>query len=282
MCDDKSGYDHIKLHPTSRTYFGFQWGGWFFLSKCIPFGWKSSTYIYHTTGLVASHRLRSWKIPSSLYIDDQHNGQLSFPGVNSPSAYQTLASGDEANFVTSLGRSRPLLLRISSSHAIHGVARATSCISSARTESKLNKITKEQLRAHITPKQAVPLFLSKLLLLARFMNRKIAERSVNPSGLFVLVRDRAFFKALFFSGDCGSDLGMVRTGEILRFPQGDGLLFNHVWGKTLWDGASNVFGIRRHPNPELCPVKAIETYVAVASELRVSVTNGYLFRPTNL
>lgn len=74
---------------------------------------------------------------------------------------------------------------------------------------------------------------------------------------------------------------MVRTEEILRFPQDDGLLFNHVWGKTLRDGASNVFGIRRHLNPELCPVKAIETYVAVASELRVSVTNGYLFRPTD-
>lgn len=67
----------------------------------------------------------------------------------------------------------------------------------------------------------------------------------------------------------------------MRFPQDDGLLFNHVWGKTLRDGASNVFGIRRHLNPELCPVKAIETYVAVASELRVSVTNGYLFRPTD-
>ena len=33
-----------------------------------------------------------------------------------------------------------LLLRISSAHAIHDVARATSCISSARTESKLHKI----------------------------------------------------------------------------------------------------------------------------------------------
>ena len=31
----------------------------------------------------------------------------------------------------------------------------------------------------------------------------------------------------------------------------------------------------------MCPVKAIETYVAVASELRVSVTNCYSFRPTN-
>lgn len=113
------------------------------------------------------------------------------------------------------------------------------------------------------------------------MQSGLSTHPVYPSGLFVLPRDQAFFKALFFSGDRGSDLGMVRTEEILRFPQDDGLLFNHVWGKTLRDGASNVFGIRRHLNPELCPVKAIETYVAVASELRVSVTNGYLFRPTD-
>ena len=39
------------------------------MSECIPFGWKSSAYIYHTTGLVASHRLRSWNIRSSLYIE---------------------------------------------------------------------------------------------------------------------------------------------------------------------------------------------------------------------
>ena len=103
VCEDKSGYDHIKHHPTSRTYFGFQWGGWFFVSECIPFGCKSSAYIYHTTGLVASHRLRAWNIPSSFYIDDRHNGQLSFPDVNFLSAYQTLASGDEVNFALALG-----------------------------------------------------------------------------------------------------------------------------------------------------------------------------------
>lgn len=141
---------------------------------------------------------------------------------------------------------------------------------SLEEQTYLKASTEEQLRAHITPKQAVPLFLSKLSLLARYMSRKIAELSVKPSGLFVLARDQAFFKALFFSGDRGLDLGMVRTEEILRFLQDDGLLFNHVWGKTLRDGASNVFGIRRHPNPEMCPLKAIETYVAVASELQFS------------
>ena len=113
----------------------------------------------------------------------------------------------------------------------------------------LKATTEEQLQASITPKQAVPLFLPKLLLLARFLNRKIAAHSINPSGLFILARDQAFFKTLFFSGDRGSDLGMVKTEKILRFPLDDGLLFNHVWGKTLGDGASNVFGIRRHLNP---------------------------------
>ena len=122
--------------------------------------------------------------------------------------------------------------------------------------------TEEPLQARIAPKQAVPLFLPKLLLLARFLNRKIVAHSINPSGLFILARDQAFFKTIFFSGDRGSDLGMVKTEEILCFPQDDGLLFNHVWGKTLRDGASNVSGIRRHLNPELCSVKAIETYVA--------------------
>ena len=93
---------------------------------------------------------------------------------------------------------------------------------SLEVQKYLKASTEEQLRAHITPKQEVPLFLTKLLLLARYMNRKIAERSVNPSGLFVLGRDQAFFKALFFSGDRGSDLGTVRKGEIVRFPQNVG------------------------------------------------------------
>lgn len=113
------------------------------------------------------------------------------------------------------------------------------------------------------------------------MGRKISERPLNPSTIFILARDQAFFKTLFFSGDRGADLGLVRTEQILRFPKDDGLLFNHVWGKTLRDGSSNVFGIRRHPNPEVCPVKAIETYIAIATELRISLNNGYLFRPTN-
>ena len=91
VCDDKSGYDHIMLSESSRTYFGFQWGGWLFVSTCIPFGWKLSAYIYHSIGSLVSHFLRTQNIPCSLYIDDRHIGQLHFPSGSSPSAYRSLS-----------------------------------------------------------------------------------------------------------------------------------------------------------------------------------------------
>lgn len=64
----------------------------------------------------------------------------------------------------------------------------------------LKTVTAEQLQARVTPKQATPLFLGKLLLLSRHLDRKMAAPGISPSSLFVLARDQAFFKSLFFCG----------------------------------------------------------------------------------
>lgn len=74
--DDKSGYDHIRLHPRSSTFFGFQWEGWYFTYASLPFGWKASAFIYNTVGMTATHFIRSHGVPCSQYIDDRHVGQL--------------------------------------------------------------------------------------------------------------------------------------------------------------------------------------------------------------
>ena len=74
--DDKSGYDHISLKEDSKTFFGLCWQGWIFVYNTLPFGWSPSAYIYHTTGLGASHFIRSQGVPLSQYIDDRHIGQL--------------------------------------------------------------------------------------------------------------------------------------------------------------------------------------------------------------
>lgn len=145
----------------------------------------------------------------------------------------------------------------------------------------LRIITAEQLQARITPKQATPFFVDKLVALAQHLDRSLQSPTLTPTQRYILARDQAYFKAVFFSGDRPGDMGQVKVPEILRFPNDDGFLFNHVWGKTLRDGDSNVFGIRRNLNTTICPVRGIETYMEISSQLRVNLTTGFLFRPTN-
>ena len=145
----------------------------------------------------------------------------------------------------------------------------------------LKQVTAEQLQAHVTPKQATPIFPDKLLLLSRHLEKRLLLPNLSPSEMSVAARDQAFFKCLFYSGDRAGDLDLVKTPEIARFPEDSGLLFNHVWGKTLRDGSSNLFGMRRHPNPALCPIRAVEMYVAVSREIGIDLSRGYLFRPTD-
>ena len=54
ICDDKSGYDRVPHSPYPRepNVFWFSVGEWYFTSNTIPFGWKTSAYIYHSCGLV--------------------------------------------------------------------------------------------------------------------------------------------------------------------------------------------------------------------------------------
>lgn len=148
-----------------------------------------------------------------------------------------------------------------------------------RVKAYLKQVTAEQLQARVTPKQATPLFPDKLLSLSRHLDQRLVLPHLSPTEIFIIARDQAYFKCLFYSGDRAGDLGQVKTAEIARFPDDNGFLFNHIWGKTLRNGATNLFGMRRHPNPSLCPVTAVETYMAVCREIGIDLTKGYLFRP---
>ena len=151
---------------------------------------------------------------------------------------------------------------------------------SAEVKAYLKAFTSEQLQAAVTPKQATPLFLIKIVPLSRLIQGKMLLPGITASQLFVYARDAAFFKTLFFSGERANDLTLVKAQEIMWLPQNDGLLFNHVWGKSLRHGSANLFGIRRHSDSSLCPVKAIELYIAISSTLPLDLF-GFLFRPLN-
>ena len=55
--DDKSGYQHVRLHLLSETYLGLEWENLFFVSRTLPFVWKASAFIYQNLELVRSHTL---------------------------------------------------------------------------------------------------------------------------------------------------------------------------------------------------------------------------------
>ena len=138
-------------------------------------------------------------------------------------------------------------------------------------------LTAEQLQARVTPKQATPFFLDKLTQLAQHLDHALAAPDTSLIQQFLLARDQAYFKAVFFSGDRPGDMGQVQVPEILRFPNDDGFLFNHVWGKTLRDGDSNVFGIRRNPHTTVCAVAGIERYMETARKLNIDLTTIICF-----
>lgn len=75
-------------------------------------------------------------------------------------------------------------------------------------------------------------------------------------------------------------MGQVKVPEILRFPNDDGFLFNHIWGKTIRDGDLNVFGVRRNAQVEICPIRGIERYLGLARDMGVDFSRGNLFCAT--
>ena len=96
VVDDKPGYDHILLDDDSQTFFGIQWGGWYFQYNTLPFGWKISPYVCHNTELMVSNFFLSLGVPCLLYIDDRHNGQLQVQ--LDQGEYAALPTEDQLNF----------------------------------------------------------------------------------------------------------------------------------------------------------------------------------------
>ena len=139
----------------------------------------------------------------------------------------------------------------------------------------------KQLESRVLPSQADLFFISDLATVAAHIGSRINKHDLSSSQLFVLTRDQAFFKTLFFARDRAGDLGRVKTQELLYFPCKEGLLFNHVLTKTLRDGSANLFSLKRYTKDlSLCPVMAIEVYISVSELLGMSLRQGYLFCPT--
>ena len=93
----------------------------------------------------------------------------------------------------------------------------------------LADVREEQLKARVVPRQVDAIFQGDLVILARHIRFKMLHcATLTPSQTYIFARDQAMFEALFFAGDRAADLLSSKTGDILRFPDDSGLLFNHL------------------------------------------------------
>ena len=137
----------------------------------------------------------------------------------------------------------------------------------------------EQSIGHVISKQAKPLFLSKLIAISMYIDRHMQSSDSNNIRKFILARDQAIFKLMFFGGDRAHDVGLMLTQEIRELPNKTGYVIRHTMGKTHRVNKPNVFSLFRNPDDIICPVKGVEQYFDTARHLDINLDTGFLFRP---
>ena len=111
----------------------------------------------------------------------------------------------------------------------------------------LKLIREEQARAHVIPKQARPIFLSKIKTISAFIDRELGKTDLSLRDRCILYRDQAWLKLQFFAGDRAGDLSVVVSQEVKMLDDDSGFVFQHTFGKTLRGdkGKNNSFVIKR-------------------------------------
>ncbi|XP_063398770.1 uncharacterized protein LOC134683414 isoform X2 [Mytilus trossulus] len=102
--DDKSGFDNVRLSEESFNLVGFQGGGYYYRCKTLPFGFKLSSYIYHTLNMQPTSYIRKhFSIPIFLYIDDRLVEEVRSEGIEPGIPSALLANYIVCEILTRLG-----------------------------------------------------------------------------------------------------------------------------------------------------------------------------------
>lgn len=133
----------------------------------------------------------------------------------------------------------------------------------------------------VKPKQAIPLSFQKLATLNRYLDyQAYREARINPQkklDQFLLRRDSAYFKVLCHTGNRGSDLGQVKSGQLQWLPGHTGFTLEITEGKTTKGRKSHEVTVLASADPDICPVQSMKSYLEIASSMGWNLTGGFLF-----
>lgn len=139
-------------------------------------------------------------------------------------------------------------------------------------------VAEEQAKAHVIPKQAIPIFGAKVgRLIRHIMGKKVTKTDV-LSETYIWKRDAALFRLLCFGGDRAGDIGHLKFQEVKQIPGSNSLLVTRSFGKTLRGGQSNTYVLHKTADKAICPVLGLQDLHLCMSGMGIP-TLGYIFRP---
>ena len=174
-----------------------------------------------------------------------------------------------------IGKLRAIFSKYGRSAGYGLFPRIASPAASPLVKSYLSAVREEQLVARVEQRQAESFFLQDLVFLTSEIAKRMDVQVRSSEQLFVLARDQAFYKVQFLGGDRAGDLGRRKTKKVLSFPGK-----RYTLTKSLRDGTSNVFALKRHVDSSVCPVTAAEVYISLCDLLKISIRQGFCLDPS--
>lgn len=144
----------------------------------------------------------------------------------------------------------------------------------------LKSIQREQTEARVPTKQETPVFFDKFLRIVNHLRELLSSNASTAIQKYIYSRDLAFFTLQFFTGQTASDLGRLKTADILQNQEGKNLLIHQRVGKSLRGKAPRPVPVRSCKNPVICPVENLKFYRRLCKAMEIDLGHGFLFRTT--
>ena len=142
----------------------------------------------------------------------------------------------------------------------------------------LKAIRLEQSAASVLPRQAKPLFLSKLSQISRHLSFQLRNPKHSVYKKYLLMRDLTFFNILSYSGDRAGDLAGLTADQIFFLPDNNGIIFTLTKGKTISASDPRDVVLCRSNDAEFCPVKLLRDYLEFCKRHNLIKNNDFVFR----
>lgn len=139
-------------------------------------------------------------------------------------------------------------------------------------------LKEEQARAGVTQKQADLLMREDVVKLLQRMSAWLMNPTLSQDERYEMMRDMAFIAVVCATGKRCDDLTNLLISQMVRFPDGKGIMFGFQFGKTLRDGSRHMFGLRQDDiTPEICTVRLMDDLDEFASKVGIKREGNRFF-----